>query len=46
MKLAGATVAKAADKLWKDMGVLSLTFFAYNRTDGKYAVEMCVTFFL
>jgi hypothetical protein len=44
MKLAAATVAKTAEKLWKDMGVLSLTFFAYTRMDGKFVVEMYVHF--
>jgi hypothetical protein len=44
MRLAATTVAKNAEKLWKDMGVLSLTFLAYTQMDGKLAVEMYVTF--
>ena len=38
---------KATDKVqqwsqecWLDMGVCTLTLFAYKREDGKYAVDM------
>jgi hypothetical protein len=34
-KLAGPTIGKAAEKYWEDMGVVTLTFYAYTRPDGR-----------
>jgi hypothetical protein len=37
--LAGQAVAKAAKRNWKDMGVFTLTFYAYIKANGKITVE-------
>lgn len=39
MKLAGQVIVKAAKKNWKDMGLYTLTFFAFVKSNGKITVE-------
>ena len=39
MRLAGQVIVKAAKKNWKDMGLYTLTFFAFLKPNGKIVVE-------
>lgn len=40
--MAGQTIAKSAEKHWKDMGILTLTFYTYTRPNGTVVAEMYV----
>jgi hypothetical protein len=38
--MARQSVKDNADKLWTDMGVHTLTIFAYSRNDGRLLVDL------
>ncbi|KAF8816594.1 hypothetical protein BYT27DRAFT_7248032 [Phlegmacium glaucopus] len=40
LRMASQAIAKSARKHWKDMGVLTLSFYGYTRPNGTIVVEM------